>query len=85
MRIPSAKGESTTEERRVVKIVITRLTSRLKTEIFVKGVAQFVIYSEKVDGLGDTLAQFLASKRPNELKGANYRDVLSILGNGVVS
>lgn len=85
MRIPSAKGESTTEERRAVKVIITRLTSRLKTEISVNGVNQCTIYSEKVNGLGDTLAQFLAIKRPDELKGANYRDVLNILANGVLS
>lgn len=85
MRIPSAKGESSTEERRAVKIVTTRLTSRLKTEVFVEGVNQCTIYSEKVNGLGDTLAQFLEMKRPYELKGANYRDVLNILANGVIS
>lgn len=84
MIIPRARNSSSTEKSGKVTAKLTRLTSSLKLELSVPDSEnRMVLRSERVDGIGDLLSQFMSARRTNEFKGANYRSVLNLLGNGV--
>lgn len=84
MIIPRARNSSSMEKSGKVTAKLTRLTSSLKLELTVQGSEDhMVLKSERVDGIGDLLSQFMSARRTDWFKGANYRSVLNLLGNGV--
>lgn len=81
--VPVKKGGVTTT---VVNDVAIKLKQGQKylTVIFEHQDGSFEIRSEENQGLEGVVSEFVSAKKPEFLKGKNYRAVLRSLANGVL-
>lgn len=82
--IPAKSGERTVVNLSEVSISVNQGQKYL-TVLFTHADGTFEVRSEERTGLSGVLTAFQAAKKPEFLKGRNYREALRVLANGAFS
>lgn len=81
--VPVKKGGVTTTQCNDVVIKLKQGQKYL-TVLFVHTDGSFEVRSDQSQGLEGVLSEFMSAKKPEFLKGKNYRAILRSLANGVL-